>query len=158
MIQANGKNMIISKGLTNPSCRCGYTLIEVILAITMLSIIALGALGYEYYAALHRKNADADLVATQVAQLVLEDWKNTGGVVNYNPMGLNMGFVIADQEGYQYSIDVDNVIVYMNLSYNDLGYDSASDITLRRINAQVSYPSGSDFVLSTYVRTDQSGG
>jgi len=61
------------------------TIIEVVLAILAQSIIALGALSFQYYAATHSKIAAIHMTAARTGVLVIEDWKSTGGSVNYNP-------------------------------------------------------------------------
>ncbi|MCJ7730403.1 MAG: prepilin-type N-terminal cleavage/methylation domain-containing protein [Sedimentisphaerales bacterium] len=70
----------------------GLTLIEAVIAMAMLAIVVLGALGYQYYAALHARIARAQIVATRTAQLLLEDWKSTGGSTEYDPYKLKLGF------------------------------------------------------------------
>jgi type II secretory pathway pseudopilin PulG len=75
----------------------GLTLVEAVIAMAMLAVVALGALGYQYYAALHARIARAQIIATRTAQLLLEDWKSTadstgGGLTTYDPSVLGLGF------------------------------------------------------------------
>jgi len=70
----------------------GFTLVEAVIAMAVLAVVALGAMGYQYYAALHARIARAQIVATRTAQLLLEDWKSTGGSTEYNPSALGLGF------------------------------------------------------------------
>ena len=69
-----------------------FTLIETMVAMVVLAIAALGALGYQYHAALQVRIAHAQTTGTRTAQLLLEDWKSTGGSEDYDPIALAMGF------------------------------------------------------------------
>ena len=62
----------------------GVSLIDAMAAMLILSVMAVGAMGYQYYAAIHAKIARAQMVATRTAQLLLEDWKSTGGKSEYD--------------------------------------------------------------------------
>lgn len=68
------------------------TLIEVIVALAVVVIASLGALGYQYYAAAQGRIAHAQTTSTRIAQLLLEDWKSTGGSEDYDPTALGLGF------------------------------------------------------------------
>jgi hypothetical protein len=73
----------------------GVTLIEAVMAITILAIAAIGAMSYQYHAARHASIARGQITATRTAQLLLEDWKSycfDGEVDNYDPTGLGLGF------------------------------------------------------------------
>ena len=60
-------------------CATAMTLVEVMLAMVILSIAAVGALSYEYHAAGHAKIARAQMCGARTARLLLEDWMSTGG-------------------------------------------------------------------------------
>jgi prepilin-type N-terminal cleavage/methylation domain-containing protein len=70
----------------------GFTLIEVMIAVAITTIVALGTLSYQYYGVKHDRMATAQLAATRIGQLVLEDWKSTGGDPDYDPTTLGLGF------------------------------------------------------------------
>jgi prepilin-type N-terminal cleavage/methylation domain-containing protein len=157
--------------MSNQRCKFleGFTLIEVMVAIIVLVIIALGALNYQYYAALHARAALAQMTATRTAQLLADDWKSAGGSAAYNPTNLNLGFTDSDLDGVDYEITVDNLPMFVSLSYNDIEHDDQAQITLRKITVQVNWrndrrvPTGqaeeeASMELSTYVRVDASGG
>ena len=59
--------------------RRGMTLVEVLIAATILFVIAMGALSYVYHSAKQKRMAWADMTATRTAQMVIEDWRSTGG-------------------------------------------------------------------------------
>ena len=70
----------------------GVTLVEALVAMSIMAVTALGALSYQYHAARHGHLARQQMTATRTAQLLLEDWKSTGGDENYNPTELGLGF------------------------------------------------------------------
>ncbi len=143
----------------------GLTLIEVIIAMVILVIIAVGALRYQYYAALDARAALAQMTAIRTAQLLADDWKSTGGSAAYNPTNLKLGFT--GSNGI-YRITVDNLPMYMSLSYNDIEHNDEAQITLRSITVRVNWRNdhrvptgpadGASMGMSTYVRVDASGG
>lgn len=120
---------------------CGVTLVEVMVSMVILAIVALGALGYQYHAAREGRIAKAQITATRTAQLLLEDWKSTGGSTNYNPTTLGLGFLTppdaADEADY--FITVDYLPMYIVLSYNDVGTDDSAGIILREVSVTVSW-------------------
>jgi prepilin-type N-terminal cleavage/methylation domain-containing protein len=129
------------------------TLIEVMVAMVVLAIATLGALGYQYHAAKQAKIAKSQIAATQTAQLLLEDWKSTGGSVNYDPAGLNLGFVSspsisADLSGRigglgtllhntAYSITVNDLPMQIVLCWRNIATDNLAEITLRQLSVAV---------------------
>jgi len=147
----------------------GFTLTGVMIAMAIFLIITIGALNYQYYAALHSRSALAQMTATRAAQLLIDDWKSAGGSATYDPTSLNLGFAGYDEDGFDYSITVDDLPMYMNLSYNDVEHDEEAQITMRKITVRVNWcddhsvPTGqtdeeSSMEFSTYVRVDASGG
>ena len=57
----------------------GVTLIEALAAMVILAIAALGTLSYQYHSAKHSHITKLEMTATRTAQLLLEDWKSSGG-------------------------------------------------------------------------------
>jgi len=109
-------------------------------AMVILAVVALGALSYQYHAAREGRIAKAQITATRTAQLLLEDWKSTGGSTDYNPTTLGMGFSIPDTaDEADYFITVDYLPMYIALSYNDVDTDDSAGITLREVNVTVSW-------------------
>jgi prepilin-type N-terminal cleavage/methylation domain-containing protein len=148
--------------------KSGFTLIEVIIASVSLSIIALGALSYQYFAAVHNHIALAQITATRTGQLLIEDWKNNGGSAMYDPTSLNLGFLKSDKDGWGYYIVVDNLPMYINLISNDVAVDVAAGVTIRELDVRVTWrkdykqdaPEADDpfIVIITYARVDAAGG
>jgi len=122
------------------------TLIEVMMALAVLVIASLGALGYQYYAVKQAQIARAQTAGTRIGQLLLEDWKSTGGSEEYDATDLGLGFSselpLAAGVGYPlpdgvYSITVDNVPMVLVLSCEDVDYDSVAEVTLRQLSVSV---------------------
>lgn len=65
------------------------TLIEVMVAILILSIAVLGASGFRYYAAMDVRKADVQITAARLASLLLYGWKGNGGYSGYSFYELN---------------------------------------------------------------------
>ena len=146
----------------------GITLVEVIVAMVVLTIASLGALSYQYHAAVQAKVGNSQVTATRTAQLLLEDWKSTGGSTQYKPSTLELGFEQQNDLSYGYFITVDGLPMYINLAHKDVAYDDSAGITLREISVTTrwrkDYKEGriatddTSLVLSTYVRLDAAGG
>jgi len=60
--------------------RYGFSLIEVVIAIAVMAAATFGSLVYEYHATRHAQMAEAEIVAKNIAHLLIDDWKSTGGV------------------------------------------------------------------------------
>jgi len=152
-------------------------LVEVTVAMVILAIATLGALSYEYHAAGHARIAHSQITAMRTAQLLLEDWKSTGGSQEYDPTTLGLGFssltipsyfVNGEGEGVgtplnneAYAITVDNVLMWLILRWKDVDNDPIAEITLRELAIVIKWWEDSDVppvVLTTYVRLDASGG
>lgn len=162
----------------------GLTLIEVMLATVVLMIAALGALRCQYYAAGHGRIARAQIAAARAAQLLIEDWKSTGGSTEYDPSGLGFGFSLplAIPDGFTtagglgtplndavYSLTLDGTPMLAMLKYLDVNEDGQATAALRQLAVVVRFAEGgegsdgrlaemSPVTLVTYVRLDGSDG
>jgi type II secretory pathway pseudopilin PulG len=94
--------------------RSGLTLIEAILAMAVLAIATLGSLAYAFHGAKQIKIAHAEMAAARTGQLLLEDWKSTGGDDAYDPTTIQMGF-LAGTPG-NFTTTVDGIKFYITLS------------------------------------------
>ena len=63
----------------------GVTLIEVMLAILILSIAVFGASGYRYHATLDARKADMHSTAARIGLLLCESWRGVKGTETYDP-------------------------------------------------------------------------
>ncbi len=144
----------------------GMTLVEVMLAVAIIIVASLGTLCYEYLCVHHIKFARSQLAATRIGQLLLEDWKSTGGLAEYNPEDLDMGFgATSDAVWGDYMIVIDDQPLFIDMSYDDVDSDDFAGVTLRRIDVSVRWrkdlgygsPDDDDPAINftTYVRRDQ---
>ena len=60
--------------------KTGFSLIEVMVAMVVIIIGVMGAMGFRYYCVLDAKKADVQVTAARIATLLLEDWKGMGGL------------------------------------------------------------------------------
>jgi prepilin-type N-terminal cleavage/methylation domain-containing protein len=147
------------------NARNGFTLAEVSLAVAIIVIAALGALCYEYLSIDHVRIARAELAATRVGQLLIEDWKSTGGNPDYTPEDLNMGFALPpNAEAGQFMTTIDGLHLFITMDSDNKESDDFAGTILREIDVTVKWrhdfsngiPTDRDpaVVLSTYVRPD----
>jgi hypothetical protein len=64
------------KGLT---MKKGFSFIEVIIFIAIISIAVIGTSGYRYFSALDIRRSDNEITAGRIASLLCESWKGIGG-------------------------------------------------------------------------------
>ena len=135
------------------------TLIELMITVVILVIAALGALGYQYHAVRHVQIARAQMVATRITQMLLEDWKSTGGSPAYNPTVLGLGI---SGSGGIYYITQDNITMRVTLSSAEV-VEGVTTLPLRQITVTVQWSknfggtigdSDPSLQYTTYVRTD----
>jgi prepilin-type N-terminal cleavage/methylation domain-containing protein len=156
-------------GIKGALSQRGFTLIEVVLAIAILSVMALGSLNYQYYAVKHVQIARAQMVATRITQMLLEDWKSTGGDSGYNPTAIGMGFtgtfrtITPDGSSVTYNITQDSIPMSVALSSANV-VEGATTLPLRQITVIVRWrrdfgsgtigSSDPSLQYTTYVRID----
>lgn len=144
----------------------GMTLIEVMLAVAIVIIAALGTLCYEYFCVHHIQFARSQIAATRIGQLLLEDWKSTGGSADYDPEELDMGISeTSDAVWGDYMTVIDDRPLFIAMNHSDIDSDDFAGVTLRRIDVSVRWrkdlgsgsPGAEDpsVNLTTYVRQDQ---
>ena len=86
-------------------------------SVAIIVVVALGTLNFQYHGAKHSRISEAQVTATNLGQLLLEDWKSTAGDDAYDPTTLGLGFQtpIYVNPGY-YIITLDNQTFYMLLN------------------------------------------
>ncbi len=159
----NKTEIILTPGPRNR----GVTLLELILAVLILTIVSVGTISYQYFATRLATRADAEITATRTARLVLDNWEKTGGDENFAPTSLDMGF----QEisgGNQYLITINHLPMTLKLEWQNVGYDDVAGVTLRQIQVTVQWrsdyqaqevrPADPMYVMTTCVRRDESEG
>jgi type II secretory pathway pseudopilin PulG len=114
--------------------RSGLTLIEAVIAMAILATATLGALAYAFHGAKQIRIAHAELAAARTGQLLLEDWKSTGGALNYDPTVIGMGFLAVIGTPGDYVNTVDGTKLYTTLSpRTEVGRDDFTGDRLYRI-------------------------
>ncbi len=156
-------------------CADGLTLVEVMVAVLIIAIVALGALSYGYHGAGQIRHAREYATAVRIAYFLLEDWKASAGSALYaaatpgvrNPLDLNVDGIISfeyprEGEGiYEVTVDpegvdpegdvpLDNIPLQIKLS-RPSGYQRLIPLTVA-----VSWNTGS-IALTTNARIDQAG-
>lgn len=148
------------------NARNGFTLVEAAMAVSVIVIAALGTLCYEYLCIDHVRIARAQLAATRVGQLLIEDWKSTGGSPDYTPEDLNMGFALPpDADAGQFMTTIDGLRLFITMDSDNKESDDFAGTVLRELDVTVKWkhdfsngiPTDGDpaVVLTTYVRPDQ---
>jgi len=129
-------------------------LLELMIALAVIGVAALGGLSYQYHATKHAKVAQAQITATRMVQMLLEDWKSTGGSTDYDPESLGMGISAtypvslgpggfaelgSTLNGEAYHVEVAGLPMVMVLKYKDVDYDAEADVTLRQLAIVVGF-------------------
>lgn len=131
--------------------RCkGVTLIEAMIAITIIAIAVLGASAYQYHCAWDVNESQVHTAAARVGHLLSESWRGLNGSESYDPTAhLGAGLVIVpitqtieiqavQDEGLNllggYIITVDGVNYYAFLSWKDV------ETGLRALNVMIGWP------------------
>jgi len=168
-LEVSNFDMIVNKFKSSK----GLSLIEVTVAMVVVAVAALGAMGYQYHTARHTRIARSQITATNTAKLLLDDWKSTGGSTEYDPAELKLGFekvsVSSDfnyggskgaaLNGGEYTITVDGVRMEIILQWMDLVQDTTSAVTIRQLAVVVQYEdSPLPLILTTYIRLDAASG
>jgi hypothetical protein len=159
------------------------SLAEVMVSVVVVTIVALGGLSYQYHAARHARIARAQITATRTAQLLLEDWKSTGGSSEYDPAALGIGISFTGVSigsydwdttlgGGAYSMEIDGLPMVVMLGFRDVESDDDAQVKLRQLtvvieSGEISTKTGeftsasglvAPVVMTTYARADASNG
>lgn len=128
--------------------------LEVLLAIASLAMVCIGALSYEYHFAGHTRVARAQVKGMRAAQLLLEDWKSTGGSEYYDVSMLGLSFtsgipIPSDWDLYDElgdplddsacSIIIDRLPMLIVLRWRDVDYDDTAEVILRQLSVIVRF-------------------
>ena len=151
------------------SQRDGFTIVEAMVSLAIVIIVALGTLSFQYYSVRDSRSSEAQVTATRLGQLLLEDWKSTFGDSGYDATSLGLGFVVpTTPETGDYKITLDNQTFYLQRAQQLVNIpnnpDPVAGITLQELSVTVSWRrdyrngavSASDPTLTftTFVRRD----
>lgn len=129
----------------NRKFRSGIGLVEVMVAILILSVAVIGASGYKYYAALDARKATIRITAARIGLLLCENWRGVKGAETYDPInhfGSDLPITAsngpAPLEDFtllgSYTIVLNGFNYYATLSWKDV------DAGLRALNVVVVFP------------------
>jgi type II secretory pathway pseudopilin PulG len=131
----------------------GITLVEIAVAMLIIVVAIIGAMGYRYYSVLDARKAKVQITAARLGSMLLENWKGTGGrsspteafdphLLGYESALLMVGSggggtpVAAGFTSFgAYVMVADGANYYTTLAYRD---DVVSG--LRELNAYVAWP------------------
>ena len=144
-----------------------FSLIEVVITIGILSVMALGAMSYQYYAIRQVKRAGVKMAATRLGMLVLENWRMQGGGEYYDPTILDQtAWKVPNREIYVFTVE--GTTFYLEMSASDIQSYEETGVTLRELSVSTTWRNDSaeglprdDDPVSTFttmVRRDQAGG
>jgi hypothetical protein len=110
----------------------GVSLVEVMLAITITFIGFLGTTSYRYQASFDAKKADIQNSSSQIALLLVEDWRGIKGSDTFNPVSHFSSALTIEKTNSgpakdadftllgNYKITADLVDYYITLSWKDM--------------------------------------
>ena len=144
----------------------GLTLVEIVVAMVVIMVAIIGAMGYRYYSILDARKAKVHITAARLGSVLLENWKGSGGRstarAEFDPRYLNFGsrqMLSAPSEAGplapndfnlfgKYAFIVDGATYYASLFYAD---EITND--LRVLNVCVGWPNR--YPSGNYSSTDQ---
>jgi hypothetical protein len=143
-----GRGIIMA--VKRPKFMAAFILIEVMVAMVVLAIATLGVLSYQYHAAGHARIARAQIAGMRAGQLLLEDWKSTGGSEEYDLSTLGLGFSSGLRIPSEWSqgkgvglgsplhnsvhaIIIDDLPMLMVLRWQDVAHDTVAEVKLRQL-------------------------
>jgi len=130
----------------NKSRRDGFTLVEVMVSVAIIIIVALGTLSFQYQSVKLNRSSEAQVTATRLSQLLLEDWKSTGGNPGYDATSLGLGFFDPTPPATgSYIITLDNQTFYIQMAQelapvsSGSNPDTVAGVTLQQLSVTVSW-------------------
>lgn len=126
------------------SQRDGFTIVEVMMSVTIIIIVALGTLSFQYYSVKDSRSSEAQVTAARLGQLLLEDWKSTGGDADYDANALGLGFAASTPPATgSYNITLDNQTFYIQMAQQLVPIannpDPVAGVTLQELSVTVSW-------------------
>ncbi len=112
-------------------CRSGFSLISIMIAITILVAALIGTSNFRYYSALDARKAEAKITASRIGLMLCENWRGLGGSATYDPVAfLSSELTIAASSGPtqpsgftllgSYTATVNDANFYITLSWQDV--------------------------------------
>lgn len=112
-------------------CRQGFSLVSIMIAMTILIAALIGTSNFRYYSAMDARKAEAKITASRIGLMLCENWRGLGGTSTYDPVAfLSSELNIAASSGPtqpsgftllgSYTVTVNDVNFYITLSWNDV--------------------------------------
>ncbi len=110
----------------------GMSIVEIMIAILIISVAVIGASGFRYYTMLDARKAAAQMTAARVGLLLCESWRGVSGAATFNPVasfGSELVIEVAGQgpevpvgfnELGRYKIIFNNLCCWATLSWKDV--------------------------------------
>jgi Tfp pilus assembly protein PilV len=148
-----------SKIVQRGKCRRGFSLLDVVIASTVLLIVISGTSAYRYHSALDQRKAAMQITAARASQLLCESWRGVQGAATYNPtaytwadMTISVGTGPAVPSGFtalnSYAISSNNFNYTATLSWQNVSTG------LRAVNITIAWPtSGTGTANNSYTLT-----
>ena len=111
--------------------RGAFTLVEVMAATLILTVVVLGAAGYRYYTALDVRKSSMHTAGARIALLLSESWRGVKGIETYDPtahFGTDLAITASGGSsapgGFtllgSYTVALNGVNYYATLSWKDV--------------------------------------
>jgi Tfp pilus assembly protein PilV len=125
-------------------CRRGFSLVSIMIAMTILIAALIGTSNFRYYSAMDAKKAASKITASRIGLMLCENWRGLGGTETYNPvvfLGSTVNITASSGPAKpsdftllgSYTVVVNKANFYVTLSWKDV---SAG---LRALNIIVSW-------------------
>ncbi|WP_169853219.1 type IV pilus modification PilV family protein [Anaerohalosphaera lusitana] len=138
-----------------------FTIIEVILAMLVLSIAISGAMAFRYFSMLDARKAETRMTAARIGTLLLETWRGSGGSSLFDPLGsIDPGILeingqdaalfggeagvlpgnftrLPSTSDPDYRIVLNGHNYYVTLSYQDIDTDTDGIYEIRLLNSDI---------------------
>lgn len=112
-------------------CRSGFSLVSIMIAVTILIAAIIGTSNFRYYSALDARKAAAKITASRIGLMLCENWRGLGGIETYDPVAyLSPDLTITASTGPaepgdfkllgSYTATVNNANFYITLSWKDV--------------------------------------
>ena len=112
-------------------CRRGFSLVGVMIAMTILLAALIGTSNFRYYSTLDAQKAAAKITAARVGLMLCENWRGLGGTETYDPATyLGTALTITPSAGPDkpgdftllgsYTITLNGANYYITLSWKDV--------------------------------------
>jgi hypothetical protein len=109
----------------------GFSLVSIMIAITILVAALIGTSNFRYYSALDARKAAAKITASRIGLMFCENWRGLGGIATYDPVAfLNSALNITASSGPpepidftllgSYTVTVNGANFYITLSWKDV--------------------------------------